>query len=79
MYIGITSDLLKRVYEHKQNLIDGFTKEYNVHALVYYEAHNNIEGAITREKQIKKWKRRWKMRLIEEMNPEWEDLYNQIF
>lgn len=79
LYIGITSDLLKRVYEHKQNLIDGFTKEYNVHALVYYEAHNNIEGAITREKQIKKWKRRWKMRLIEEMNPEWEDLYNQIF
>jgi putative endonuclease len=78
LYIGVTSDLLKRIYEHKQNLIDGFTKKYSVHALVYYEAHNNIEEAITREKQIKKWERAWKMRLIEEMNPEWDDLYDQI-
>ena len=78
LYIGVTSDLPKRVYEHKQDLIDGFTKKYNVHALVYYEAHENIEEAITREKQIKKWERAWKMRLIEEMNPLWDDLYHQI-
>ena len=78
LYVGVTSDLLKRIYEHKQNLIDGFTKKYNVHTLVYYEVHNDIREAITREKQIKKWNRRWKMRLIEEMNPEWRDLYYEI-
>lgn len=78
LYIGVTSDLLKRVYEHKQNIIDGFTKKYSVHTLVYYETHNNIEEAIIREKQIKKWNRAWKMRLIEEMNPQWVDLFNQI-
>jgi putative endonuclease len=78
LYIGVTSDLPKRVYEHKQDLIDGFTKKYNVHTLVYYEAHTHIEGAITREKQIKKWERAWKLKLIEEMNPEWDDLYYQI-
>jgi putative endonuclease len=78
LYIGVTSDLPKRVYEHKHGIIDGFTKKYNVHILVYYEAHDNIEEAITREKQIKKWERAWKMRLIEEMNPEWDDLYDQI-
>jgi putative endonuclease len=78
LYIGVTSDLPKRVYEHKQELIDGFTKKYGVHALVYYEAHDNIEEAITREKQIKKWERAWKLKLIEEMNPEWDDLYEQI-
>ncbi|MBW2544344.1 MAG: GIY-YIG nuclease family protein, partial [Deltaproteobacteria bacterium] len=75
LYVGVTSDLLKRIYEHKQNLIDGFTKKYNVHTLVYYETHNDIREAITREKQIKKWNRKWKMRLIEEMNSEWRDLY----
>ena len=78
LYVGVTSDLLKRIYEHKQNLIDGFTKKYNVHTLVYYEVHNDIREAITREKQIKKWNRRWKMRLIEEMNSEWRDLYYEI-
>jgi putative endonuclease len=78
LYVGVTSDLRKRIYEHKQNLIDGFTKKYRVHALVYYEMHNDIEEAITREKQIKKWNRRWKLRLIEEMNPEWKDLYTEI-
>jgi putative endonuclease len=78
LYIGVTSDLLRRVYEHKQELIDGFTKKYGVHALVYYEAHDNIEEAITREKQIKKWERAWELKLIEEMNPEWDDLYEQI-
>ena len=78
LYIGVTSELVKRVYEHKQDVIDGFTKKYSVHNLVYYEAHDNIEEAITREKQLKKWNRAWKIRLIEEMNPEWDDLYNQI-
>ncbi len=78
LYVGVTSDLLKRIYEHKQNLIDGFTKKYNVHSLVYYEVHNDMREAITREKQIKKWNRRWKMRLIEEMNSEWRDLYYEI-
>ena len=78
LYIGVTSDLLKRIYEHKQNLIDGFTKKYHVHNLVYYEVHNDIREAIIREKQIKKWNRKWKLRLIEEMNPNWRDLYNEI-
>ena len=78
LYVGVTSDLLKRIYEHKQNLIDGFTKKYNVHTLVYYEAHNDIQEAIIREKQIKKWNRRWKLRLIEERNPEWRDLYYEV-
>lgn len=78
LYIGVTSDLVKRIYEHKQNLADGFTKEYNVHSLVYYEQHNESEEAILREKQMKKWNRKWKIRLIEEKNPEWKDLYNEI-
>ena len=78
LYIGVTSDLPKRIYEHKQNLIDGFTKKYNVHTLVYYEVHNDILEAITRERRIKKWNRRWKMRLIEKMNSEWKDLYYEI-
>jgi putative endonuclease len=78
LYIGVTSDLLKRIYEHKQNLVDGFTKKYNVHTLVYYEVHNDILEAITRERRIKKWNRRWKMRLIEKMNSEWKDLYCEI-
>ena len=78
LYAGVTSDLIKRIYEHKQNLIDGFTKEYNVHILVYYEQHNEIEEAIAREKQIIKWNRKWKIRLIEEKNSEWKDLYEEI-
>jgi putative endonuclease len=78
LYVGVTSDLPKRIYEHKQNLIDGFTKKYNVHILVYYEVHNDIQEAITREKQIKKWNRKWKLRLVEEKNPEWRDLYHEI-
>ena len=78
IYIGVTGDLIKRIYEHKQNLMDGFTKKYNVHDLVYYEAHKEIEEAITREKQIKKWNRKWKLRLIEEKNPDWMDLYSEI-
>ena len=78
LYIGVSNDLVKRVYEHKQDITDGFTKKYQVHALVFYEAHNNIEEAITREKQLKKWNRAWKIRLVEELNPEWDDLYYQI-
>ena len=78
LYIGVTRDLAKRVYEHKQNLIEGFTKEHNIHELVYYEHHNEVEEAILREKQMKKWNRKWKIRLIEEKNPDWKDLYNEI-
>jgi putative endonuclease len=78
LYVGMTSDLIKRIYEHRQNFVEGFTKKYNVHTLVYYEVHNNIQEALIREKQIKKWNRKWKIRLIEEMNSEWKDLYNDI-
>jgi putative endonuclease len=78
LYIGVTSDLVKRVYEHKNNLVDGFTKEYHVHKLVYYEVTDDINGAIIREKQIKKWKRAWKIELIEKSNPEWRDLYSEL-
>ena len=78
LYTGVTSNLIKRVYEHKNNLVDGFTKKYFVHLLIWYEAHQTAESAITREKQIKAWKRSWKLRLIEESNPEWHDLYEDI-
>lgn len=78
LYVGVTTDLIKRIYEHKQNVVGGFTKKYNVHNLVYYEVHDDIEAAILREKQIKKWNRKWKLRLVEEMNPEWRDLYQEI-
>ena len=75
LYIGVTSNLIKRVYEHKKNLVDGFTKKYNIHKLAYYEITNDIESAIEREKQLKKWNRKWKLKLIEKSNPEWIDLY----
>ena len=75
LYIGVTNDLLKRVYEHKNNLVDGFTKKYKVHNLVYYEEAGNANSAITREKQMKKWNRQWKIELIEKDNSEWKDLY----
>jgi putative endonuclease len=78
LYIGVTSDLVKRVYEHKNNLIEGFTKKYNVHTLVYYESTDDINSAITREKQLKKWKRGWKIELVEKKNPEWRDLYFEL-
>ena len=78
LYVGVTSDLARRVWEHRENLVDGFTRRYGVHRLVYYEIHGDMRAAITREKQIKKWKREWKIRLIEEMNPEWEDLFESI-
>jgi putative endonuclease len=78
LYLGVTSDLVKRVYEHKQNAIEGFTKKYNVHCLVYYEVYQDVGETILREKLMKKWNRKWKIRCVEEMNPEWKDLYNEI-
>jgi len=78
LYIGVTNDLVRRVYEHKEGVIDGFTKKYNVKKLVYYEIHNDIRNAIQREKQIKKWYRKWKIELIEKNNPEWNDLYPML-
>ena len=78
LYTGITSDLVKRVWQHKNNSVEGFTKKYNVKILVYYEIYDDAENAIVREKRIKKWKRAWKLRLIEEKNPHWKDLYDEI-
>jgi putative endonuclease len=78
LYIGVTSDLIKRVYQHKNGLIEGFTKRYNVHILVWYEVHELMESAILREKQLKKWSRIAKMRLIEQHNPNWQDLWFEI-
>jgi putative endonuclease len=78
LYIGVTSDLVKRTYEHKNDMVDGFTKDYKVHDLVYYETTNDITSAITREKQLKKWKRAWKIELIEKSNSEWKDLYPSL-
>ncbi len=78
LYIGVTNNLLRRVYEHKNNLVPGFTSKYNVHRLVYYEQTNEIYAALTREKQLKKWRRKWKIELIEEHNPEWRDLYEEL-
>ncbi len=78
LYIGVTGDLIKRVYEHKNDLTDGFTKRYQVHNLIYYEVFENIEQAIIREKQLKKWRRQWKINLIEKDNPEWRDLYGEL-
>ncbi len=78
LYIGVTNDLVRRVYEHKQGLVEGFTKKYNVHNLVYFEETNDVESAITREKRLKKWNRKWKIELIEKTNPGWKDLYSEI-
>ena len=78
LYIGMTSDLVRRVWEHKQKVVDGFTAIYGVDKLVYYEVHDTAEGAIVREKRLKKWNRAWKLRVIEEMNPSWRDLYEDI-
>ena len=75
LYIGVTSDLLKRVWEHKNDVADGFTKRYGVHSLVWLELHDTMVSAIEREKQLKKWRRAWKIALIEEGNPDWCDLY----
>lgn len=78
LYTGVTSSLIKRVWEHKNDLVEGFTKRYGVHILVWYELHSSMESAITREKAIKEWKRRWKLELIEGINPGWRDLYDEL-
>ncbi len=78
LYCGVTNDLIRRVYEHKNELVEGFTKRYKVYSLVYYEVFDSIELAIEREKDIKRWYRKWKLELIEELNPLWEDLYDKL-
>jgi putative endonuclease len=78
LYIGVTSNLQKRAWEHKQNIAEGFTKKYGIHRLVYYELYEDMISAITREKQMKKWNRVWKVELIESQNPDWNDLWQGI-
>jgi putative endonuclease len=78
LYIGVTNDLIRRVYMHKNDLVEGFTKKYKVHRLVYYEHTHDVKSAIQREKQMKKWKRQWKIDLIVETNPLWNDLYDEL-
>ena len=78
IYIGVTSNLPRRVWQHKNDKIEGFTKRYGVHRLVWYELHGTMENAIKREKSLKNWKRSWKLQLIEDKNPGWEDLYRSI-
>jgi len=78
LYTGVTNNLIRRLHEHKNNIADGFTKKYNIKNLVYFEQTTDIESAITREKCIKKWNRDWKIKLIEESNPEWKDLSQEL-
>ncbi len=78
LYVGVTNDLIRRVFEHKQGVVQGFTKRHSVKDLVWFEAHESIEAAIHREKRLKKWPRYWKMHLIEKANPSWKDLYEDL-
>ncbi|OGH93032.1 MAG: hypothetical protein A2534_01630 [Candidatus Magasanikbacteria bacterium RIFOXYD2_FULL_39_9] len=78
LYIGVTNSLVRRIYEHKHGLVDGFTKKYSVHDLVYYETYDSINTAISREKEVKKWRRKDKINLIEKENPNWRDLYEEL-
>jgi putative endonuclease len=78
LYVGVTSNLPKRIWEHKNDVVEGFTRRYGVHTLVWCELHATMESAIEREKAIKEWKRRWKLDLIERVNPDWRDLYDDI-
>ena len=78
LYIGVTSDLIKRIWQHKNNLVEGFTKQYGVHDLLYFEETGDVMSALEREKELKKWKRQWKIDLIEKNNPEWKDLYPNL-
>ena len=78
LYIGVTSRLVQRVWQHKNDIVAGFTKRYHVHRLVWYEVHGTMESAITREKALKRWNRAWKIELIEKTNPTWSDLYDDI-
>jgi putative endonuclease len=75
LYTGVTSGLVRRVYEHRNGLVEGFSEKYKTHMLVWFETHESVEAAITREKQVKGWQRKWKLELIEDSNPNWEDLY----
>ena len=78
LYVGVTNDLVRRVYEHREGLADGFTKQYDVKTLVWFESTGSIEAAISREKQIKNWKREWKLALVQTANPQWRDLYPEL-
>ena len=78
LYVGLTNNLIRRAYERKNDLIEGFTKKYGVHKLVYYEQTNDIHNAIQREKELKKWNRQWKINLIEKFNPNWNDIYDVL-
>ena len=78
LYVGVTSNLVQRAWQHKEGFVAGFTKEFDVKLLVWFEQHETAESAITREKQIKKWNRAWKLELIEAQNPDWKDLWNDI-
>ncbi len=78
LYVGVTSDLVKRTYQHKTKSIEGYTEKYGISMLVYYEVHQTAPTAISREKQLKRWNRQWKIKLIEKMNPYWNDLYEKI-
>jgi putative endonuclease len=79
LYVGVTSDLPKRIWEHRNGVAVGFTKKFGVHRLVYAESHETMEAAILREKRVKEWKRAWKIELIEKANPQWRDLYDSLF
>lgn len=78
LYVGVTNDIIRRIQEHKEGLIEGFTKKYKIHTLVYYETYNDIGETIYREKQLKDWDRKFKLDLIEKSNPQWEDLYSEL-
>ena len=78
LYIGVTSNLVARTWQHREHVVEGFTKRYNVTMLAWYELHGTMESAILREKQLKKWNREWKLRLVQEFNPEWRDLWGDI-
>ena len=78
LYVGVTSNLAQRIYQHKNNLMEGFTRKFQIHQLVYFEARVRIDDAIAREKSLKKWRRKWKLQLIEGTNPDWRDLYGDI-
>ncbi len=78
LYVGVTSNLVKRAWEHRNGFVDGFTQRYGVHDVVWFEQHETMDSAITREKAIKKWKRAWKLRLIEQKNPDWRDLCHDL-
>ncbi len=78
LYVGVTNNLVRRIYEHKSDLVDGFTKRYGVHLLVYHESMNDVGSAIQREKRVKKWNRAWKIKMIERVNPDWRDLYDEL-